>query len=104
IINAILPSNQEQIERGIRAVVEKDRRKVGILGFSFKAGTDDVRESPMVELLERLIGKGFDLRIYDSSVRLASLRGANRDYILNHIPHISRLMVASVEEVLRHAD
>jgi GDP-mannose 6-dehydrogenase len=103
IINAILPSNQEQIERGIRAVTDKGNRKIGILGFSFKAGTDDLRESPMVELVERLIGKGYDLRVYDSNVRIASIRGANREYILNHIPHISRLMVPTLEEVLNHA-
>ena len=103
ILNAILPSNQEQIERGIRSVIEKGNRKIGILGFSFKAGTDDMRESPIVELIERLIGKGYDLRVYDSSVRLASIRGANRDFILNRIPHISRLMVASIGEVLDHA-
>jgi GDP-mannose 6-dehydrogenase len=103
IINAILPSNQEQIERGIRAVIEKGNKKVGVLGFSFKAGTDDLRESPMVELVERLIGKGYDLRVYDSNVRMASIHGANRDYILNHIPHISRLMVDSMQEVLDHA-
>jgi GDP-mannose 6-dehydrogenase len=103
ILNAILPSNREQLERGIRTVMEKDSKKIGILGFSFKAGTDDLRESPMVELTERLIGKGYDLRIYDSAVQLASIRGANRDYILNHIPHISRLMVGSIQEVLDHA-
>ena len=103
IINAILPSNQEQIERGIRAVMDKGNKKIGILGFSFKAGTDDLRESPMVELVERLIGKGYDLRVYDTNVRIASIRGANREYILNHIPHISRLMVPNLEEVLNHA-
>ncbi len=103
IIDAILPSNDEQIERGIRAVTEKGSKKVGILGFSFKAGTDDLRESPMVELVERLIGKGYDLRVYDSNVRMASIHGANRDYILNHIPHISKLMVESIDEVLDHA-
>ena len=103
IIDAILPSNDEQIERGIRAVTEKASKKIGILGFSFKAGTDDLRESPMVELVERLIGKGYDLRVYDSNVRIASIVGANRDYILNHIPHISKLMVNTIEEVLDHA-
>jgi GDP-mannose 6-dehydrogenase len=103
IIAAILPSNEQQIERGVRAVIEKGSKKVGILGFSFKAGTDDLRESPVVELTERLIGKGYDLRIYDSNVGLASIHGANRDYILNHIPHISRLMASSVDEVLDHA-
>ena len=104
ILGAILPSNQAQIERGVRAVVDKGRRKIGILGFSFKPGTDDLRESPVVELTERLIGKGYDLRIYDRNVRMASVHGANRDYILNHIPHISRLMVSDIGEILAHAE
>jgi GDP-mannose 6-dehydrogenase len=103
ILSAILPSNEQQIERGVRAVIEQGKRKVGVLGFSFKAGTDDLRESPVVELTERLIGKGFDLRIYDGNVNLARLHGANRDFILNRVPHISRLMVANVDEVLLHA-
>jgi len=104
ILAAILPSNELQIERAMRTVIEKGSKKVGILGFSFKAGTDDLRESPVVELTERLIGKGYDLRVYDSNVRLAAIHGANRDYILNHIPHISRLMTRSIDEVLDHAD
>ena len=103
ILSSVLPSNQLQIERGVQAVVEKGHKKIGILGFSFKAGTDDLRESPMVELTERLIGKGYDLRVYDKNVSLACLHGANKDYILNKIPHISRLMVRSVDEVLAHA-
>jgi len=103
ILSAVLPSNQLQIERGVQAVVEKGNRKVGILGFSFKAGTDDLRESPIVELAERLIGKGYELRFYDRNVSLACLHGANRDYILNRIPHISRLMVPTVQDVLEHA-
>ena len=103
ILSAVLPSNQLQIERGVQAVVEKGNRKVGILGFSFKAGSDDLRESPIVELAERLIGKGYELRFYDRNVSLACLHGANRDYILNRIPHISRLMVPTVQEVLEHA-
>ena len=78
-------------------------RKIGVLGFSFKAGTDDLRESPMIEVIERLIGKGYDLRIYDKNVNIASLVGANRDFILNRIPHISRLMVKRVDTVLEHA-
>ena len=102
ILSAILPSNQLQIDRGVRAVMEKGNRKVGILGFSFKAGTDDLRESPVVELTERLLGKGYDLKIYDRNVSIASIHGANRDYILNHIPHISRLMVSNMAEVLSH--
>ncbi len=104
ILSAVLPSNQLQLERGIQAVVDKGKKKVGILGFSFKAGTDDLRESPMVELCERLIGKGYDLRVYDRNVSLAALHGANRDYILNRIPHISRLMVPTIDEVMQHAE
>ncbi len=104
ILSAILPSNEAQIERGVRAVIAQGRRKVGVLGFSFKAGTDDLRESPVVELMERLIGKGYDLRVYDGNVSLARIRGANRDYILNHIPHISRLMASSIDEVIEHAE
>jgi len=104
ILNAILPSNTLQIERSLRMIIEKGNKKVGVLGFSFKAGTDDVRESPMVEVIERLLGKGYDLCIYDRNVKLASLVGANRDYLLNRIPHISSLMVESIDEVLSHAD
>jgi GDP-mannose 6-dehydrogenase len=104
ILGSILPSNEQQIERGVQTVIEKGARKVGILGFSFKAGTDDLRESPVVELAERLIGKGYDLRMYDSNVSLAAIHGANRDYILNRVPHISRLMVPSIDEVIDHAD
>ena len=104
ILAAILPSNEQQIERAVRTVIEKGSKKVGILVFSFKAGTDDLRESPVVELTERLIGKGYDLRVYDANVKLAAIHGANRDYILNHIPHISRLMTRTIDEVLDHAD
>jgi len=103
ILSSVLPSNQLQIERGLQAVIQSGGRRIGILGFSFKAGTDDLRESPMVELAERLIGKGYELRIYDRNVSLAAVHGANRDYILNKIPHISRLMVPTLEEVLAHA-
>ena len=107
ILASVLPSNELQIDRAVRAVIDAaakaGSRKIGVLGFSFKAGTDDLRESPVVELTERLIGKGYDLRIYDRNVSLASIHGANRDYILNHIPHISRLMVGSIGEVLDHA-
>ncbi len=104
ILNAIMPSNKYQIEKAIRMVTEKGNRKVGVLGFSFKAGTDDLRESPLVEVIESLIGKGYDLKLYDRNVRMASLVGANRDYILNRIPHISRLMVENIDAVLSHAD
>ena len=103
ILTSILPSNELQIARGLQMIMEKENKKVGILGFSFKAGTDDLRESPVIEVIERLIGKGYDLRIYDKNVNIARLVGANRDFILNRIPHISKLMVNSAEAVLEHA-
>jgi GDP-mannose 6-dehydrogenase len=103
ILNSILASNGQQVLRGLNLIMNKGHKRVGILGISFKAGTDDLRESPLIEVIERLIGKGYDLRIYDRNVSLASLVGANRDFILNRIPHISRLMVNSVEAVLDHA-
>ena len=104
IMNAILPSNEMQVAKGVQLIMAKGHRRVGVLGFSFKAGTDDLRESPMIEVIERLIGKGYDLRIYDKNVRLASLVGANRDFILNRIPHISRLMVNGIDAVLQHGE
>jgi GDP-mannose 6-dehydrogenase len=104
ILNAILPSNELQVARGLQLIVGKGRKRVGILGFSFKAGTDDLRESPMIEIIERLTGKGYDVRIYDKNVQVAKLVGANRDFILNRIPHISRLMVDNIEAVLNHAE
>jgi len=103
IINAIMPSNAKQIEKGFQMVVDKGHRRIGILGISFKAGTDDLRESPLVELIERLLGKGYEVKLYDRNVSIASLVGANRDYILNHIPHISNLMEESLDKVLAHA-
>jgi GDP-mannose 6-dehydrogenase len=103
ILDAIMPSNELQVKRGLDMVIAAGNKKVSVLGFSFKAGTDDLRESPIVELIERLLGKGYDVKVYDQNVRLASLVGANRDYILNHIPHISRLMVDSIEDGLTHA-
>lgn len=103
ILSSILPSNEMQIGRGLQLITERGHTRVGILGFSFKAGTDDLRESPLIEIIERLIGKGYDLRIYDKNVNIASLVGANRDFILNHIPHISKLMVADIDAVLSHA-
>ena len=104
VLNAIMLSNERQIDKSIKMITEKGGRKVGVLGFAFKAGTDDLRESPIVNVIEYLIGKGYDLRLYDKNVNLAALTGANRDYILNHIPHISKLMVQSLDEVLDFAE
>src|SRR6266852_1473593 len=103
ILSSILPSNEKQVTKGLQLIMEKGHKRIGVLGFSFKAGTDDLRESPMIEVIERLIGKGFDLRIYDKNVHVASLVGANRDFILNRIPHIAKLIVDSIDDVLDHA-
>lgn len=104
VLNALMPSNQCQIDKAIDMITNKGKRKVGILGFAFKAGTDDLRESPIVDVIEHLIGKGYELKLYDKNVNLAALTGANRDYILNHIPHISKLMVESMQEVMDFAE
>ncbi|ODU51036.1 MAG: GDP-mannose dehydrogenase [Thiobacillus sp. SCN 63-374] len=104
VLNAIMPSNEHQIAKAIDMIANKGKRKVGILGFAFKAGTDDLRESPIVDVIEHLIGKGYELKLYDKNVNLAALTGANRDYILNHIPHISKLMVESMQEVMDFAE
>lgn len=100
VLNAILPSNKEQVDMGFNIIAEQGNKKVGILGFSFKAGTDDLRESPIVDVIERLIGKGYEVSLYDRNVNVAGLVGANRDYILNQIPHISKLMKSSMDEVI----
>jgi len=104
VISSIMHSNERQVKTGLSMITEKRNKKVGFLGFSFKAGTDDLRESPMVEVIESLLGKGYDIRLYDRNVKVASLIGANKNYILNTIPHISSLMVDSIETVLEHAE
>jgi GDP-mannose 6-dehydrogenase len=104
VLAAILPSNRLQIERAIEMVVRSGKKRVGVLGFSFKAGTDDLRESPMVTLIETLIGKGFEVAIYDRDVSLARLFGANKEYIEREIPHISKLMRDTIDGVLTDSD
>lgn len=104
MLGSVMASNAWQVQRGVDHVMRHGHRKVGVLGFSFKANTDDLRESPIVEVIERLLGKGHDIRIYDSNVNMAKLMGANRDYIMKTIPHISAMMSDSIDDVLDHAD
>ena len=100
VLESILPSNEIQIKRGIEMVKRSGFKQVGVLGFSFKAGTDDLRESPLVVMIETLLGKGYQIKIYDKNVSLARVHGANRAYIEREIPHIASLMCDSIDEVM----
>jgi GDP-mannose 6-dehydrogenase len=100
LISQILPSNRAQIQQALDQVLDTGKKKVGLLGFSFKAGTDDLRESPIVILAEALLGKGVSLRIYDKNVSMARLVGANKEYIEKQIPHLSSLLCNTTEEVI----
>ncbi|MCP4111798.1 MAG: nucleotide sugar dehydrogenase [Desulfobacteraceae bacterium] len=104
VLRSVLESNKAHIERVADKIIRTGKKKIGILGLSFKAGTDDLRESPLVLLTETLIGKGFDIRIYDANVSLAKLFGANKEYIEKEIPHISSLMCEKLGDVLSHAE
>ena len=103
VLDAVLESNRRQIEIAYDMVKATGFKNVGVLGFSFKAGTDDLRESPVVELIEHLIGKGYQVSVYDKNVSLANLHGANRAYIEKEIPHIAQLMTDSIEAVLEQS-
>jgi len=104
LLSSILPSNDEQIRRAVETVLRTRKKRVGIVGLSFKSGTDDLRESPMVALVETLVGKGCDVRILDRGVSIARLVGANRRFIREEIPHIASLMCGSAPALLAHAD
>ncbi len=104
VLEAILPSNDLQIAHAYQLIRQTGYKKIGILGLSFKEGTDDLRESPMVELIEHLVGKGYQVMVYDKNVSLSRLHGANRAYIEHEIPHISQLMTESIEDVIEHSD
>jgi GDP-mannose 6-dehydrogenase len=103
VLNAILPSNELQTQKALEMLLSTGRRKVALVGLSFKPQTDDLRESPATELAERLIGKGFELSIYDREVSLAGLYGSNRTYIEQVIPHISSLMQTSLSQAVNGA-
>jgi GDP-mannose 6-dehydrogenase len=104
LLNSILASNRRQLERAVETILRTRRRRIGVLGLSFKPKTDDLRESPMVTLVETLIGRGLQLAIYDRDVRLRRLHGANADYIEREIPHISSLMCAELEQVVERSE
>jgi GDP-mannose 6-dehydrogenase len=103
-LEAILPSNRRQIEEVAKQIVRLRKRKVGLFGLSFKPGTDDLRESPLVELAEQLIGKGYRLLIHDPNVSYAALYGSNKAYIEREIPHIREILREDAREVVQHAE
>lgn len=104
LLNSVIPSNESQIRRAIDQILNLRRKRIGVVGLSFKADTDDLRGSPLVTLVESLIGRGCNVRILDTNVSIAKLTGANRQYIIEEIPHISMLMSDSATALLEHAE
>jgi GDP-mannose 6-dehydrogenase len=104
LLGAILPSNQKHLELGIRLVEKTGHKKVGILGLSFKPGTDDLRESPAVTLAETLLGRGYRVRIFDDKVELSRLVGANKSFLEQELPHIASLMCSSIEQLVAESE
>lgn len=104
VINAIEESNEIQKKNAVNIIMEKGRRKIGILGLSFKAGTDDLRCSPIVDVVEVLLGKGFELRIYDKNVKLSEITGTNKDFIMAKIPHLQHFVYDDLDKVVTESD
>jgi GDP-mannose 6-dehydrogenase len=104
LLESLLPSNNEHIERAVASVLQTNKRKVGMLGLSFKPDTDDLRESPLVHLAKRLIGEGCEIQIWDRGVALGRLIGSNRQFIEDVIPHIGLLLCESADQVVKNAD
>ncbi len=104
LLESALPSNEQHLKRAIDAVVDLPARRIGVIGLAFKENTDDLRESPVVTLLEQLLGKGREVRVFDPHIQMDTIYGSNRSFILESIPHIGRLLAGSLEQVLTWAD
>jgi GDP-mannose 6-dehydrogenase len=104
LLYSLMNSNVENVKRAFKAVQAFGKKKIGVLGLAFKAGTDDMRESPVVELVETLLGKGFDLKIYDRNVSLARLMGSNKAFIESAIPHLAELLCEHPDDIAAHAE
>jgi GDP-mannose 6-dehydrogenase len=104
LLNAVLPSNQKHVELCIRLIENTGYKKIGILGLSFKADTDDIRESPAITLVETLLGRGYHVRIFDENIQLSKLVGANKSYLENELPHIASHLCSSIEELVSQAE
>ncbi|MFB3926725.1 MAG: nucleotide sugar dehydrogenase [Syntrophales bacterium] len=104
LLNSILYANQAHIERTLEVLYRFKKKKIGLIGLSFKPGTDDLRESPLVTLAETLIGKGFQIRIFDRNIFLAMLTGSNREFIENEIPHIASILADNLDEIIENSE
>lgn len=104
VIESIFESNELQKKRAVQLIMAQGKRKVGILGLSFKAGTDDLRCSPIVDVVESLLGKGFEIRIYDKNVKVSELTGTNKDFIMAKIPHLQHFVTDNLDEVCAQSD
>jgi GDP-mannose 6-dehydrogenase len=104
LLESILPSNQEHSQRGVELILATKKKKIGVLGLSFKAGTDDLRESPQVELIKRLLGEGCQIRVWDEDVSLGRLVGSNQQYIAEVIPHIASLLESDLKRLFENAE
>lgn len=104
LLESALPSNEQHLKRAIDAVVDLPAKRIGVIGLAFKENTDDLRESPVVTLLEQLLGKGREVRVFDPHIQMDTIYGSNRHFILESIPHIGRLLAGSLEQVLTWAD
>ena len=104
LLESVLPSNDHHLQRATSLILDLPAKRIGVIGLAFKENTDDLRESPVVSMLEQLIGKGRDVRVFDPHIQLDAIYGSNRDFILNTIPHIGRLLTSSIDAVLDWAD
>jgi GDP-mannose 6-dehydrogenase len=104
LLASLMESNRKLIEKAVKELLALGKRRIGFAGFSFKAGTDDLRESPIVEVIEQLIGKGMEIKLYDRHVAMARLTGANKEYINRTIPHIASLMASSLDILLKDCE
>ena len=104
LLRSILPSNQEHLARAIELIENRGKKKVGLIGLSFKAGTDDLRESPFVTLVETLVGRGYDVKIFDPGISISRLKGRNLAYIDQRLPHLAALLVEDLQQLLAHGE
>ena len=104
LLSSVLPSNQAHLDRAIELIEDRGKKKVGLIGLSFKAGTDDLRESPFVTLVETLVGRGYDIKIFDPGISISRLKGRNLAYIDQRLPHLAALLVEDLEQLLEHGE